>query len=357
MDVCLLGVRGEFTNATGHGVNRYMHYLYENLDSMKPKNVKIIKREVGTIPYLHSMFTIAARSMMHDFSMYDIVHLLDIRLISYARYGQAISITTVHDFRPLTTKELDADMYRSVHGLADLHLVRTPAIKAALNSDYLIANSTQTKEEAVSLGFERRKVFVTNLGVDQRFFKKKVGRRTKSKLFKVGYVGGVQKAKNPIFAVKAFRSIKGYDMSMELWGLGSGPAREALTRAIGPDRRIKFLGLVPEDRKVEIYDTFDVFVFPSLYEGFGIPIIEAQARGVPVIIYKNGMIPKEVAKYCMKADDEDHMAQLITNIKENGYNDRDRRRAVQYARGFTWERMAKQTVDVYRLAYKEQGRR
>ena len=112
------------------------------------------------------------------------------------------------------------------------------------------------------------------------------------------------------------------------------------------------MGFAPEDRLVSIYDSFDVFVFPSHYEGFGIPIIEAQARGLPVIIYKYGKIPKEVRRYCIEAESPEHMAQIIENLKENGYNEKLRKKATEYARGFTWERTAKATIDTYKMVLK-----
>jgi len=83
---------------------------------------------------------------------------------------------------------------------------------------------------------------------------------------------------------------------------------------------VKFMGFAPEEKIVEIYDSFDVFVFPSLYEGFGLPILEAQARGLPVIIYKYGKIPKEVRKYCFEAESPEHMAQIIEHLRANCYN-------------------------------------
>jgi len=66
-----------------------------------------------------------------------------------------------------------------------------------------------------------------------------------------------------------------------------------MLKEIKQNERIKFIGFAPEEKIVDIYDSFDVFVFPILYEGFGMPIIEAQSRGLPVIIYKYGKIPKK----------------------------------------------------------------
>ena len=98
------------------------------------------------------------------------------------------------------------------------------------------------------------------------------------------------------------------------------------------------MGPAPENRILNIYDSFDAFVFPSLYEGFGLPILEAQSRGLPVIIYKYGKIPKEVRKYCFEAESPEHMAQIIEDLKENGYNEKLRKKATNYARSFTWVR-------------------
>jgi len=52
-------------------------------------------------------------------------------------------------------------------------------------------------------------------------------------------------------------------------------------------------------------------MFPSLYDSFGLPILEVQARGLPVMIYKYGKILKGVRKYCFEAESPEHMAQII----------------------------------------------
>ncbi|MEM0147928.1 MAG: glycosyltransferase family 4 protein, partial [Candidatus Micrarchaeaceae archaeon] len=118
------------------------------------------------------------------------------------------------------------------------------------------------------------------------------------------------------------------------------------------DKRINFMGYAPGDKIIDIYDSFDVFTFPTYYESFGLPILEAQSRGLPVIIYKHGKIPKEVRKYCFEAESPEHMAQIIENLKENGYNEKLRKKAMEYARSFTWERTAKETLKVYKKVFK-----
>ena len=99
-----------------------------------------------------------------------------------------------------------------------------------------------------------------------------------------------------------------------------------------------------------LYRACHVYVHPYRGEGFGLPILEAQACGLPVIIYKKGKIPKEVRKYCFEAESPEHMAQIIESIKENGYNEKLRKKATKYARGFTWDKCAKSTFETYRVA-------
>ena len=69
---------------------------------------------------------------------------------------------------------------------------------------------------------------------------------------------------------------------------------------------------------------------------------------MPVIIYKYGKIPKEVRKYCFEAESPEHMAKIIENLKENGYNEKQRKMATEYARSFTWKKCAKETLEVYK---------
>ena len=105
------------------------------------------------------------------------------------------------------------------------------------------------------------------------------------------------------FAVRAFKKIDERGVAFRVWGRESYDYKMAVAAAAG-DRAIEFMGFAPDDKIVQIYDSFDVFVFPSTYEGFGIPIIEAMSRGLPVIINKEGRIPEEVRKYCFEAKDE-----------------------------------------------------
>jgi glycosyltransferase involved in cell wall biosynthesis len=65
------------------------------------------------------------------------------------------------------------------------------------------------------------------------------------------------------------------------------------------------------------------------------------------------VIPKETRKFCIEAADPEDLATKIIEIMKNGYNEKKMRRAVEYARSFTWEKNAKKTVELYRKVIEE----
>ena len=152
------------------------------------------------------------------------------------------------------------------------------------------------------------------------------------------------------FGIKAANTIKSKNIFFDIWGKKEFEY-EYLVR-ISKNKNINFKGFAPEKNLIDIYDSFNAFIFPSYHEGEGLPILEAQSRGLPVIIYKYGKTPKEVKKYCFEAESPEHMAQIINDLKENGYNKKLRKKATEYARSFTWERCARETFNIYQMVLK-----
>ena len=128
-------------------------------------------------------------------------------------------------------------------------------------------------------------------------------------------------------------------------------AQVRLADELGVSDRIVHLGYVPRDRLSELYRCADVLLFPSWYEGFGLPILEAMACGVPVVASNLGALPEVVGEAGFLAAPDDHltMAEQVVALLENTalrtrLVDAGRRRA----RDFTWQRTAERTLEVYR---------
>ncbi|MFP3203098.1 MAG: glycosyltransferase [Sulfolobus sp.] len=105
------------------------------------------------------------------------------------------------------------------------------------------------------------------------------------------------------------------------------------------------MGPAPDEKLVEIYDSFDAFFFPTKEEGFGLPIVEAQARGVPVIVFKDARIPEEACNYCIRINEEFPQIDYIKSFKEK-YNDTLRKYASKFSLGISVKNILNSYVSI-----------
>ena len=114
---------------------------------------------------------------------------------------------------------------------------------------------------------------------------------------------------------------------------------------------VRYLGHVDEPTLAALYESASVLAFPSLYEGFGLPLLEAMSRGVPAVVGAVGALPELAlgAAITVKPDDVDAIAGGLERLLSDAQlrqelGDEGRRRAA----GFTWDRAADQTLEVLR---------
>jgi glycosyltransferase involved in cell wall biosynthesis len=131
-------------------------------------------------------------------------------------------------------------------------------------------------------------------------------------------------------------------------GWGAAPAPRV--QALGLERTVRFLGPVPDADLPALYAGALAFAFPSLWEGFGLPVLEAMAAGAPVVASNRGALPEITAGAALLAEPEpeafaDALGQLVGDAAV-----RERLRAAGLARAadFSWERTARETLAIYR---------
>jgi len=130
-----------------------------------------------------------------------------------------------------------------------------------------------------------------------------------------------------------------------------GPEKQNIFKDIDIKSRddIVTLGFVTEEELKFAYENADVFVFPSLYEGFGLPPLEALACGTPVVASKTTSLGEILKKGCLLVDPEDvqDMTDAIVRILEDEQLARDLATQGQaYAQKFTWENATRELRDV-----------
>lgn len=121
------------------------------------------------------------------------------------------------------------------------------------------------------------------------------------------------------------------------------------------DKRIIRLGFVPTKDLISIYNLATVFVMPSLYEGFGLPILEAMSCGCPVVTSKKGSLLEVAGSAALFVDPYDvkSIASGIKNLFEDEAGERGRlsSEGIDHAKNFSWKKAADQTIKVYEKAY------
>jgi glycosyltransferase involved in cell wall biosynthesis len=170
------------------------------------------------------------------------------------------------------------------------------------------------------------------------------------------FVGQQEPKKNLAGMVEAFAMLKTQeDSALKLVvagreGWGGGAVRRRV-RARGLANEILFLGFVPREDLAPLYSMAELFVFPSLYEGFGLPLLEAMACGLPVVCSQRGALP-EVAGDAAVLVDPDHPAEIARAISEvvasPGLKQSLVQRGLRRAQSFTWRKTAEATEKFYR---------
>jgi glycosyltransferase involved in cell wall biosynthesis len=239
--------------------------------------------------------------------------------------------------------------------------------------DRIIAVSQNTKTDLMDyFKVDGRKIRVVHSGVGNRFRQRLSATEIDPRLEEFGirkpyllFVGNPKPHKNLDSVVKAYgRSLEMFEFQADLVCVGdrSGLDFKIRQRAeqLGIGDRVRLVGHVPDDALPAIYQGATLFVFPTLYEGFGLPVVEAMASGVPVITSNNSAL-KEIAEgygHLVNPMDIEEMAEAIAQAMADPTHREDlaklgRRRAED----FRWSRTAERTLEVYRSALQMPGRR
>ncbi|MBV8502627.1 MAG: glycosyltransferase family 4 protein [Paucibacter sp.] len=163
---------------------------------------------------------------------------------------------------------------------------------------------------------------------------------------------GATANKNLIRVVEAFAAGRyGRDFTLAVCGEHSGASRQALTErvaALGLASSVRFIGFASEADLPALYAAAAAYLFPSLYEGYGLPILEAMASGTPVLTSDRGSCPEAAAGHAVIADPEDVDALAAGIAAAVSMPEASRAAARAYARTRSWAETARGTLAVWR---------
>ncbi len=276
--------------------------------------------------------------------------------------GKTPSVLTVHDL----SFERDPDS-------ASPRLI--PFLKrvvpdSARRATHIVADSHATARDLTELyGIPPAKITTIHSGASERFtpytgsYFEERRRGSILRRYKIGEapfvltVGTMQKRKNHLRLVQAFAKViaqhpPSLSVQLVIAG-GKGWLYDevlAEVKSLGLENRVKFIGYVEDSDLPHLYRAARVFAFPSIYEGFGIPPLEAMACGVPVVASNASSLPEVVGDVGLQVDpfDVDALAHALdTALHDEGWRAQAIVRGPERAKQFTWRGAAEQLLAIY----------
>jgi glycosyltransferase involved in cell wall biosynthesis len=268
--------------------------------------------------------------------------------------GQARGVVTVHDVFPWSSPGHSTSLDTLIH-----HLWLPRVLPKA---EAVLTVSEVSKQDIVRyLGVPPTKIHVIYEGVDPAYCPpgpRKVGEVSARYGLPEGYilfVGSVEERKNLRRLLLAYAHLRtrGETRSLVIVGICG---RKSVTivetlEALDLEQHAILTGYVPDDVLPALYSGADLFVFPSLYEGFGLPPLEAMACGTPVVCSNTASLPEVVGDAAVTVDpcDVEALAEaMYCVLTDVALSAELRAKGLERAEQFTWERTARETVAVYR---------
>ncbi len=243
---------------------------------------------------------------------------------------------------------------------------------SARHAAHVIAVSEQTRSDVIELLRVRpERVTTVHNGVGSQFVPQSEEQRVAFARDKgltrrtVLYVGTLEPRKNITMLLEAFSKLASdpdYDDTCLVIGGSKGWYYDevfATAERLGlmASGRVRFLGRVPDEELPLWYNVANVFVFPSMYEGFGLPPLEAMACGTPVITSDTSSLPEVVgdAGIMLPPDEPAAWTAAMHTVLDNpAIADELGAKALERSKQFSWDRAARETLAVYRLVLEKE---
>lgn len=271
--------------------------------------------------------------------------------------GRTPTVVTIHDLGYLH--------YPGKHPFFDRVYLDWSTRHSAQAARRVIAVSQATAHDLSALNnVNREKIIVVHSGVAPSMTRNTSPERIQQVRREIGlqgpfilHVGSVQPRKNLVRLVEAFNLIKHVRPGLQLVlagrkGWGANRLQEQIEQ-MGLQEHVVLPGYISDDALVPLYNTAEVYAFPSLYEGFGFPALEAMACGTPVVCSNVSSLPELVgdAALTFAPTDTKRMGAVLRKVlTDQSLRQKMIARGFEQASKFTWKRTAAQTLTVLEAA-------
>jgi len=343
-------------NYTARLIESIIRFDYENKYTLyfnkTPKYFEISQKNVSTrvIPMTRfwTQFRLALECLLNPPDLL----FVPAHTIPVIRRPSLKTVVTVHD--------LGAEFLAEHHQFPQKLYLNWSTEFVARHATHLIAVSEATKRDLVKkLNVKPQRITVVHEAVDQSFFYKRAVREIEQVKKELGitknyllFVGTIQPRKNLQRLIEAFSKIKNKEIELVLAGKPGWLYEDIYDapKKLGILERVKFIGHVRDEQLPSLYSGASVFVFPSLFEGFGLPILEAMSCEVPVLTSKVSCMPEISGGKALLVDPY-KTSEIVSGIEKLLNDKKLANRLVkegrEWSRRFTWEKTAKKTIAVF----------
>ena len=257
-------------------------------------------------------------------------------------------ITSVHDFSFI--------LYKDFHPKERIEYFENNFFKNIYRSDMIICFSEFTRQEILErLDFKEEQVKVIYHGIDHNFFNVRDDLKICFELPQkfIFSVGSIEPRKNLLGLLEAYNRLSSNIKSkyhLVLAGFKGWNNDEIMAIIEQNKEYIHYLGYVSDDELVKVYNLAMLFVYPSFYEGFGLPVLEAMACGTPVICSNTSSIPEvggEAVVYCDPNNVNDIAEKIQIVLNDKKLQQEMIGKGLKRAKQFTWEKATQEHMKVF----------
>ncbi len=361
---------------TEFGVGTYIRNVVRTLGRLDHENSYFLVgppakvQEIGPLPpNFHTAPLVAPERSLKGFLEFrdalkktdcDLVHIPN--LFSVPRMLPCPYVMTVHDMLEHMSRARQQTGFWSTW-----HLQMTKRVLRGAERIFAVSNFTRTEVEKL-FGIRPGRIEVVYNAIDERFLRghaSAADRELIAQRYQVTYpfllyAGRISPHKNVVRMIEAFSALKTELEKDQLWPdlkliiigddlSGNPDLRRTVVRS-GVQNDVRFLGFIPIEFLRIFYDEAKIFVFPSLYEGFGLPPLEAMAHGTPVITSNVSSLPEVVGNAAVLVNPEnvfEIMRALHRVLTDKALRERMKERGYKQAMRFSWEISVRRVLDVY----------
>lgn len=273
-------------------------------------------------------------------------------LSPFFNYKKAKFIISVHDLIPKIREEFRNSFFRGY-----LSLLLPLSVKKSVK---IITVSENSKKDIINFfNIPEEKIEVIYEAAEEKFKARHLSYYEKNKLQKkynlpeefILYISGIEKRKNIFGIIKIADILKQKKIKAPIILFGKkGFGSKEILKEIQKRKNISYKGFLEEEDLPKIYNLAKIFLFPSFYEGFGLPVLEAMQSGLPVLASNSSSLPEVIGSGGIMYYPNDYISfanEIEKILKNRIYAQRMSRKSLAQAKNFNWEKSVRKLIECF----------